>query len=47
MIELLDNFDITSRLGWPRRRCKVKDVAAVKACEVEEAGRVYNGPELS
>jgi hypothetical protein len=35
MIELLDNFDITLRLGWPRRRCKVKDVAAVKACEVE------------
>jgi hypothetical protein len=52
MTKLLDNFDITSRLGWPRRRCQVMDeVAAVRACTVEveeeEAGRrrVYNGGE--
>jgi hypothetical protein len=44
MTKLIDNFDITSRPRWPRRRCQVMDeVAAVSACgvEVEEeaAGR--------
>jgi hypothetical protein len=53
MTELLDNLDITSSLGWPRRRCRVIDeVLAVRACGAEvvkeEAGMqsVYSGPEL-